>query len=376
MLRALLVPTVGVLPCLLLATPSLAQQGSDRTGEELYLAACATCHGVDGAGASPSQVGFDMPLPDFNDCSFASREPDGDWLAVTHRGGPERAFDSMMPAFGEALTDEELQRAVDHVRTFCGDDSWPRGELNLPRPMVTEKAYPEDEAVFTVGVTTASPVAVSGEIAYEQRFGARNQLEVIVPFGVREPVEPSDPSMESTGWAEGIGDVGLGVKRDMIHSIETGSILSLGAEVFLPTGDEADGFGTGTFVFEPFLAYGQIIPYLGFVHFQGGGEIPVDQDRAANEVFGRAAYGRSFRQGRFGRSWTPMVEVLMARELEDEADFEWDLLPQLQVTLNTRQNIMASVGVRIPLTQRDERPMEVMAYLLWDWFDGGMLEGW
>jgi hypothetical protein len=37
---------------------------------------------------------------------------------------------------------------------------------------------------------------------------------------------------------------------------------------------------------------------------------------------------------------------------------------------------MASAGVRIPVNKWDERPVELMVYLLWDWFDGGLLEGW
>ena len=50
------------------------------------------CHGADGRGSPPERVGFDVPLPDFTDCSFATREPDGDWFAVAHQGGPVRGF--------------------------------------------------------------------------------------------------------------------------------------------------------------------------------------------------------------------------------------------------------------------------------------------
>ena len=74
-----------------------------RTGAQVYAAACATCHGSDGRGASGSTLGFDIPLPDFTDCVFASREPRGDWFSIAHDGGPTRAFNPMMPAFGEAL---------------------------------------------------------------------------------------------------------------------------------------------------------------------------------------------------------------------------------------------------------------------------------
>src|SRR5688572_32813847 len=62
-----------------------------QAGAVLYAAACAGCHGPDGGGAPASLVAFTDPLPDFRDCAFATREPDGDWLAVVHDGGPARA---------------------------------------------------------------------------------------------------------------------------------------------------------------------------------------------------------------------------------------------------------------------------------------------
>jgi hypothetical protein len=36
---------------------------------------------------------------------------------------------------------------------------------------------------------------------------------------------------------------------------------------------------------------------------------------------------------------------------------------------------MAGAGVAVPLESTERRP-QVLAYLLWDWFDGGLLEGW
>ena len=82
-------------------------------------------------------------------------------------------------------------------------------------------------------------------------------------------------------------------------------------------------------------------------------------------------------QGRFGRAWSPMLEILGARELEDGQSVQWDAVPQMQVTLNTRQHLMINAGVRIPLTGRDEgRRAQVVTYFLWDWFDGGLTDGW
>ncbi|MDX1660753.1 MAG: c-type cytochrome [Gemmatimonadota bacterium] len=337
-----------------------------------YRSACAACHGAGGTGVEASRVAFEEPLPDFTECTFASREPDADWVAVAHDGGPARGFSEMMPAFGDALTAEELQWAVDHVRTFCADDDWPRGELNLPRPIVTEKAYPEDEAVWTTSAAVEGDGALMHEIVYEKRFGARNQIEVVVPFGWHE--------MEVEGgldWRGGVGDVAVGLKRALFHSLSSGSIFSATAEIVLPTGDEADGFGKGTTVFEPFLSFGQLLPWDSFLHLQAGAELPFDTEVAHEEAFWRAALGKSFAAGRlgFGRTWSPMIEILGARELTAGEDVVWDLLPQVQVTLNTRQHVMANVGVRIPVDP-DTGDAELLVYLLWDWFDGGLTEGW
>ena len=158
------------------ATSAAAQTASTKSGAELYNAACAACHGADGRGTTPTLLGFDTPIPDFTDCSFSTVEPDADWMAVSHDGGPARAFDRRMPAFGDAMTDDELQRVLDYIRGFCGNPAWPRGELNMPRPLVTEKAFPENEAVLTTTVNATGRGEVGNELLYERRLGARNAV--------------------------------------------------------------------------------------------------------------------------------------------------------------------------------------------------------
>jgi mono/diheme cytochrome c family protein len=337
------------------------------TGRGLYETACAACHGPDGRGAPPATVGFDTPLPDFTDCSFATPEPDADWLAIIHEGGPTRAFDRRMPAFGEALSGEQLQQIVDHLRTFCTSRAWPRGELNLPRALVTEKAFPENEAVMTTTIRGGTEGAFGNEFLYEHRLGARSQFEIAVPVLLEE---------RDGAWYRGLGDVAFAFKHALFHSVERGSIFSLAGEVVLPTGKETLGLGSGVTVFEPFVAFGQILPRDAFVQFQAGVELPADTARAAQEAFWRAAFGKTFTQGRFGRAWSPMVELLASRDLEGGEDAHWDLVPQMQVTLSRRQHIMINAGVRFPLNERAGRSAQVLTYLLWDWFDGGFLGGW
>jgi hypothetical protein len=289
-------------------------------------------------------------------------------MAVSHDGGPARAFDRRMPAFGDALTDADLQRVLDHIRDFCGNPAWPRGELNMPRPLVTEKAFPENEAVLTTTVSATGRGEVGNELLYERRVGARTQYEVVVPLLVQEGT--------SGEWNRGVGDVAFAVKHVLMHSHERGYILSAAGELILPTGKESIGLGSGVTVFEPFIAFGRLLPADGFVQAQAGLELPFDTDRAGREAFWRVAIGKTFTEGRFGRSWSPMVEWLAARDLEDEATVQWDVVPQMQVTLNRRQHIMINVGVRIPVNEREGRSTQVITYFLWDWFDGGLLDGW
>lgn len=167
----------------------------------------------------------------------------------------------------------------------------------------------------------------------------------------------------------------LGVKRALYHNLDRGSILSVTGEVILPTGDVATGFGKGTTVLEPFASFGQILPLDGFFHLQTGLEYPLLRDKAEDEAFWRAAIGKSFNPNPWGRTWSPMVEILGSREFESGAATHWDIVPQMQVTLNTRQHIMLNVGMQVPVDD-PERDTQFMVYILWDWFDGGIFEGW
>jgi len=348
------------------ATPLLAQTPDART---TYAMACAACHGDDGRGRAASELGFEIPLPDFTDCDFAAREPNTDWYAITHRGGPIRGFDRLMPAFGEALRPEEIEAALAHVRSFCTDARWPRGELNMPRALFTEKAYPEDEAVITTTLVSEGPDSITHEFVWEQRFGPLNQIELKMPMTRADLGEPE-------GWKSGAGDLGIGVKHTLRSSLDRGAILAVGGELVLPTGDETKGFGAGTSVLEAHLLYGKLLPRDSFVQLQGVLEFPNDSSLEDEAVF-RAVVGKTWTaDAPFGRSFTPMLEVLAARDLASGAETAWDLVPQLQVSLNKRHHVLGAIGIRQPITDRGNRETELVLYLLWDWFDGGVLQGW
>jgi mono/diheme cytochrome c family protein len=349
-----------------LAVSSVSAAQSEKTGAEIYQAACQACHGADGRGNPRSEVGFSTPLPDFSSCAFTTAEPINEWISIVHLGGRARALDRAMPAFGEALSEDEIERVVAYVRGFCRSKAWPDGDLNLPRPLVTNKAFPENEAVFTIGVPTRDSDRVGTQFEYERRLGARSQYEVVVPLNA---------ARLGGDWNRGLGDIGVGFKHVVFHDAGRGSILSGSVEMTFPTGKETEGLGNRLLVFEPFASFSQSLPYDGFLHAQAGMEFPLNLGAALNEAFWRVAVGKTFTEPRWGRAWSPMVEVLGARDLEFGEPAKWDLVPQLLVTLSRRQHVMASAGVRVPLNIRTRSPA-VLGAVLWEWTQGSVFSGW
>jgi mono/diheme cytochrome c family protein len=359
-----------VLMVLAIGLAPVGAQSGPTTGADVFQAACAGCHGSDGKGSPRSRVGFPEELPDFTDCSFASPETAQDWGAIVHEGGPVRAFSRRMPMFGKALSEEQIAAVVAYVRSLCTDKRWAPGELNLPRSMATEKAFPENETVFTSdAITRRGERAIEFATHYERRMGARNQFEVTVP------VMRAENAALGNWFAPGLGDIEVAHKRVLTYSAERGYIVSLNNEVIIPTGRESYGHGGGTFAYEPTLLAAKILPRNSYLHMQTGIELPFKKEKGEREGLFRAALGTSVGSA-YGRSFSPMIEIAGARELEEGKPFEWDFVPQMQVTLSKRQHIAASIGLRLPLTEREARPRTLMMYLLWDWFDGGFFDGW
>src|SRR6266481_3346794 len=348
------------------------QTGSRGTqaGEKVFKSACAACHGADGRGTAKEIAGFERPrtFPDFTACDQTTPEPNTTWRDVILHGGPARGFSDIMPSFGEALTSEQIDDVIAYLRSFCRNPHWPRGELNLPRALVTEKAYPEDEVVISTALNAQGAPGGTTHIIHEQRFGMKNQIEIDVPINFQD---------QSHTWYGGIGDTTLGVKRTMFSSLRSGSILSLFGGAILPTGNKARGFGTGTTTFETFAAFDQLFRTNTFVQTQFGADLPRHTKIAPQSIFFNTAIGQSFAANHgLGRLWSPMVEFLGAGDLVDNAKMNWDVLPQMQVTISKRQHIRANVGVRVPVNNTSGRQIQVVFYLLWDWFDGRLNEGW
>lgn len=341
-----------------------------KNGERLFKTGCIACHGADGRGAPQESAGFARPdtFPDFTRCDQTTPEPNSAWKDIIVHGGPSRGFSQIMPAFGQLLTSDQIDDVISFLRTLCTNRHWARGELNLPRALITEKAYPEDEVVVSTALNARGAPGFITDVIHEQRFGVHNQIEVDVPVQAQD---------QNHTWYGGVGDTTFGLKREIFSSLRTGSILSLQGSVIAPTGDRRRGFGTGTTTFETFAAFDQLFPTNTFVQFQAGADLPRHTDIAPQTVFWRTALGQSFGQDHgLGRLWSPMLEFVADRDLVDRAKTNWDIVPEMQVTVSRRQHIRANVGVRTPATNTAGRPIQVVFYVLWDWADGKLTEGW
>ncbi len=375
----LLLALAACAPAALGADASLSQQLGLHTGAAIYQAACAACHGPTGHGTPQTTAGFEQPdsFPHFDKCEETTPEFTRDYTAVIRDGGPARGFSQIMPAFAAVLTAAEINQVVRYLRGFCKETGWPPGELNLPRALVTDKAFPESETILTTKANAHGPASVTNEIDYEHAFGKRDQLEVGVPFGWMHRA--------GGGLGAGLGDIVLGEKHVLLSRLNseperplydsTGAILSIQGEVTLPTGNVGKGLGEGETVFGVFAAYDVLLPADTFIQLQAGGDFPLHIHDTPNSIFLNSAFGKILMRD-FGRQWSPMLEVLAKRDLGAGAVTDWDVIPEFQVTLNRRQHIRAAVGFQLPLNDTAGRPKQIIAYVLWDWFDGGLLEGW
>ena len=343
-----------------------------RNGEKVYKGGCIACHGSEGKGASVASTVFLRPdtFPDFTDCSGTTPEPNGNWKAVIVHGGPSRGLSQIMPAFGDLLTDDQINDVVAYMRGFCRNVHHdPLGELNLPRALVTEKAFPEDELVVSTASSASGAPAWTTDVIDERTIiDARTQLETDVPVNYAD---------QGHNWTEGAGDITVAVKREMFSSLRTGSILSLQGGILLPTGDRTRGFGAGTTQFEPFAAFDQLFKENTFLQTQLGADLPVDTSVAPRSMFWRATVGQAMAPDyMLGRLFTPMVELLAARSFQPGASTNWDVLPEMQVTVSRRQHVRMGFGVREPFTNTNGRTPQVLFYMLWDRADGKLWQGW
>ncbi len=370
--RSSMAVVAAIVTLLMLAVrcPSMRSRSIEPAldGQQLYQAACAACHGSDGRGQPVAVRGFDIDPPDFTDCSLTTPEADLDWLSVVHQGGPARAFDRMMPAFGDELTEAEIVRVIDHVRTFCAERGWPRGDLNLPRPFVTEKAFPENEAVLT---TTIVP-STSGRSAISFSTSIASAGAVNTKCSCRSTCRVGTPARGRSAW-------GISAPRTNTccsTACRADRSCRRAASSRCRPAASRKGSATGSRCSRRSAPSARCCRTTDFSMRTPASKCRPTQNGPRRKRSGGSRSARaSWRTagGARGRRWSRCSARASSKTA---ATAEWDVLPQLQVSLSTRQHVLLNIGVRTPLSQRSERRTSVLVYLLWDWFDGGFFSGW
>ena len=152
-------------------------------GADIFRTNCAACHGPDG-GPDPDSAlvkSLGVVPANFADALFNSREPLSDWKTVVTYGGPALGFSDKMPAFGESLSEDDIDSVLEFIKTLGGEHDYPDGSLNLFLPIRTKKAFPEDEWVWKQRYSGLEGDNVwKNTLEYEFRIGERWQgvLEV------------------------------------------------------------------------------------------------------------------------------------------------------------------------------------------------------
>lgn len=62
-------------------------------------------------------------------------------------GGPYMGLSSVMPAWQGTLSEAEIADVAAYVKSLCTDPNWLPGDLNFPRPLITGKAFPDQELI-------------------------------------------------------------------------------------------------------------------------------------------------------------------------------------------------------------------------------------
>jgi hypothetical protein len=274
-----------------------------------------------------------------------------------------------MPAFEDSLSPEQIRGFVAHMRTFCAERRWPSGNLNFPRPIVTEKAFPENEFLLLPVVSHRKengglPAETGIELlsVFERRIGKRAMYEVGIPVVGRQTAALSIPSVGLINTQSndvGIGDIELAFKYTLLASDSAPGILAAGLEAVLPVGSQSKGLGNGTVVWEPFLAAGTTLGNW-YLQAQTKYEVPVDRLKADRAFVYNVYLGRDTSLA--PDTWTLGVEL-------NGENHELAVTPQIRKGLTRTGALAAALGVMIPVTEREEQTTRWVGYLLWEYME-------
>jgi cytochrome c oxidase cbb3-type subunit 3 len=98
---------------------AMAEPVSMDRAEKLYDTYCAQCHGMSRNGKGINTVGLSVQPRDHTDTKAMSDLPDDQIRLVIEEGGLAVNKSILMPAWGEAMSAEEITAMVSYLRKVC-----------------------------------------------------------------------------------------------------------------------------------------------------------------------------------------------------------------------------------------------------------------
>lgn len=112
-----------------LLIPSLIFLAHITSSQSLLLAAeeapalfgelCTVCHGAGGKGDGPSAQGLEPKPADFTDCKAMAKDSDEVLFKIIKGGGQSVGRSTVMPAWGDSLSDQQIGELVKFIRGLC-----------------------------------------------------------------------------------------------------------------------------------------------------------------------------------------------------------------------------------------------------------------
>jgi len=338
--------------------PVSAQQQPPTDPAQLYARACAPCHGAGGGGIGPDNpihATFEVLPADLSDPLFNSLEPRADWFQVIKYGGGRMGLSNQMPAFGEALSDEQIGELVAFLKQLADTGGYPPGDLNFTRPIDSIKAFPEDEVIAE---SRWEPVDDGPD-------GWQNVLEIAQRFGKRSHGEIKLVHVAEGGHST-LEAVELEVKSALTWSLESQFLLTGGLEAELPLEDGESVQIT------PFLSFAKGLSDAFTLQGTLRSHLPVDDTDLGDVKLSTAIH---WLPSPWPRAVVPGLEWTVTQPFSSGREIEATVLPQLYFGLSRRGHVALTVGVELPVSGLDY-DYRVRSFLLWDMADGPAWEGW
>jgi cytochrome c oxidase cbb3-type subunit III len=85
----------------------------------LFRELCSVCHGAGGKGDGPSAQGLEPKPADFTNCKAMGKDSDDVLFKIIKGGGQSVGRSTVMPAWGDSLSDQQIRALVKFVRGLC-----------------------------------------------------------------------------------------------------------------------------------------------------------------------------------------------------------------------------------------------------------------